>query len=76
LLLLSPGESESSANICCYENSELLWVIKEAANINGKSFYTALYIRGDLNLYAYSINGIEYKLDYKTGKILSSELIK
>jgi outer membrane protein assembly factor BamB len=51
-------------------------VIKEAASVNGKSYYTALYVREDLNLYAYSKNGIEYKLNYATGEILSTELIK
>lgn len=76
ILLLDPDELKADANIYCYDiQGNLLWIVKPFV-WNDRSYFTSIYVMNDLNFYAYSIIGVEAKIDYKTGEILSSELIK
>ncbi|MDB5286618.1 MAG: hypothetical protein JWR05_1567 [Mucilaginibacter sp.] len=76
IILLDRQQVQNGANVYCYKYSELLWSISEGLGIYGESHFTSIYLRDDLYLYAYEKSGIEYKLNYETGEILSSELIK
>jgi len=77
VLLLNTEELKSRSNIYCYDISgSLKWVIEPLNNIKEWDYYTSIYILNDLCLYAYNIRGIEVKLDYINGQILSEELIK
>jgi hypothetical protein len=44
--------------------------------LHGRSYYISIYVLNDLCLYANNISGIEAKLDYTNGQVLSTELIK
>ncbi len=77
ILLLDVYELKSGANVYCYDiTGKLQWIIPQLDFLQKESYYTSIYVRSDLSLYAYNIVGVEVKLDYRNGNILSSELIK
>jgi len=76
ILLLDHEALNNDDNIYCYDvQGKLEWIV-ESFNWNDSHYFTSIYVLKDLNFYGYSINGIEAKIDFKTGKILSTELVK
>jgi hypothetical protein len=76
VLLLDPDKLNSNSNIYCYNvTGKLEWIIESFDECNHQ-YFTSIYVLKDLKLYAYNINGVEAKIDFQTGKILSTELIK
>jgi hypothetical protein len=76
ILLLEPTELNANTNIYCYDiEGKLEWIV-EPIIWHERNYYTSIYVLKDLHFYGYCVNGIEAKIDFKTGKILSTELIK
>ncbi|MGZ3763805.1 MAG: hypothetical protein ACXVB0_05385 [Mucilaginibacter sp.] len=77
ILLLDADELGSDANVYCYDIRGIArWVIPQPDLVHERNYYTSIYVRSDLYLYAYNISGIEVKLDYNNGQILRTALIK
>jgi hypothetical protein len=63
-------------NVFCVDyQKKQVWQISKPVNIHFENYFSAIYLR-EGELYAYNINGVEYHIDKKTGKTLSSQLIK
>lgn len=76
ILLLDHNDLKTDANIYCYDiQGKLEWIVKSPI-LYDRNYFTSIYVLKDLNFYAYCVNGIETKIDFKTGEILSTELIK
>jgi len=76
ILLLDTEKISSNTNVCCYDSDGVLqWVIQEL-DFEKAGEYTSIYVRNDLFLYAYNICGVEVMLNYQTGEVLHTELIK
>jgi len=77
ILLLDADELGSDANVYCYDIRGIVqWIVPKPDLVHERNYYTSIYVLSDLYLYAYNISGIEVKLDYNNGQILSTELIK
>jgi hypothetical protein len=76
VIILIEYSKLNNRNIYCYDFiGNLVWQIVEPIVLHTDNYYTDIYIHHD-DLYAYSISGIEYKLNKSTGEIIGSELIK
>jgi hypothetical protein len=76
ILLLDWKHAQNGANVYGYNWSDPLWIIPEQLGVYKKSCFTSIYIDENFYLYAYEKSGVEYKLNYKTGEVISSALVK
>lgn len=71
-----PLENNTRKNIFALDyDAKYLWQIQAIAEYNSalqESIYTNIEILPDKNILATATNGNQYKIDYKTGKFISS----
>lgn len=76
VILISHTPSVEDQNVFCYDLSgQLKWQIPKPFQIHAENYFSSIYLNG-LDLFAYSICGVEYHIEKESGQVLNSELIK
>ena len=76
VVIVKPNTEIGDRNIFCFDYSgKIKWQVPAPPQLHQSNYFTGIYLR-EGELYAYSLNGVEFHLDKETGVVVDSALIK
>jgi hypothetical protein len=76
VVLVEADSRTGDRNVFCFDyNGKMKWQICDPPNLHSSNYFTSIYLRGG-ELFAYSKNGVEIRLDKENGTELEKHLIK
>ena len=77
VLLVHDPDGDPSRNVFLVDrDTRVLWQIEAATDSHGCRGYSNVYLGPSEELLAYCSNGIEYRIDAASGKVLQRDLIR
>lgn len=76
VVLTESTPATGERNVYCLDfKGGMLWQVPQPVAIHEENQFTGIYYRGNA-LFAYSVSGVEYRLNPDTGIVLESQLIR